>query len=420
MNSALEQILQRIHETQGCPGFLDVLFRENKELVQQGTPVVLYGAGACGAELCSTLRIHGIRPVCFCDSGESQSTTYCDIPLIPFDTLTSIYRDALIVVASHKFQKQITDRLLDEGFSADRVHCKPSDTDSSLVYMYSMVGTHALIESYQIVSKPKNVLQIYKDHQEDTQAAYNLLSDDHSKGLFISKLALLASEGRFELFKAFIQTYSQPLLEFGCGNYEGTPEDYYYFNNDVLTLAEGEVLIDVGAYDGDTVETFVKACEKRGVHYRSIHAFEPDPHCYQALLTNTKGLSNIVCRPLGVWSQSQTLRFNSSENALHDQAGAIDHTGNIEIQVVSLDDYLQDVKPTFIKMDPGGNVIMQALEGASRTISSCKPKLALGAYHGPKSMFEIPLLVNRLCPDYRIFLRHNTFHLCDTDLLATL
>ena len=97
----------------------------------------------------------------------------------------------------------------------------------------------------------------------------------------------MASEGNFQLFKDFILSYSQPVLNFGFGNYEGTPEDYYYFNNDVLKLEPGEVYVDVGAYDGDTVQTFTQACQRLQLEYAWIHAFEPDPQCYQALLKNT-------------------------------------------------------------------------------------------------------------------------------------
>ncbi len=114
------------------------------------------------------------------------------------------------------------------------------------------------------------------------------------------------------------------------------------------------------------------------------------------------------------------LRFKSSGSAIHDQAGTIDDSGDIEIEVVSLDECLQGEKVTFIKMDPGGNVIPEAIQGAAGIIAQHKPKLALGAYHALESIFEIPLLVHRICPDYKLFLRHNTYHLCDTDLYATL
>jgi FkbM family methyltransferase len=421
MNSLSKQIIESIDSAREKPGFLDVLFGAHKHEALQGTPVVLVGAGGLGEELCATLRTNGVYPVCFCDNNASQKgSMYCGIPVITFQELKESFQDSLIVIASHKYIAPMTDQLLKNGFSGDRVLCKVSDVSAPIVFMYSMIGTQCQFAGYKQQCGTRTVMDALMEHEQSLLEAYDLFADKHSQGLFVSKLALMASDGNFELFRNFIQCYSQPVLQFGYGNYDGTPEDYYYFNNDVISLSPDEVYIDVGAYDGDTVYTFVEACKKNRVDYSKIHAFEPDPHCYRALLKNTADYENVVCHPKGVWSQSQVLRFKSSENGIHDQAGAIDHSGDIEIDVVSLDEILQGEKVTLIKMDPGGNVIPEAIRGAAGIIAQHKPKLALGAYHALESIFEIPLLVHRICPDYRLYLRHNTYHLCDTDLYATL
>lgn len=421
MSNVTRMILERIDSAREKPGFLDVLFGDRKKEALGGTPVVLFGAGGLGAELCSTLQAHGVSPVGFCDNNSSRNgTLYCGLPVITFQELAESFRESLVVIASHKYLGPITDQLLDSGLEEDRIFCKSSDASAPIVFMYSMIGTQCLFGGYKKECEPRTVLEVLLDHERSVSDAYDLFADEHSKGLFVSKLALMASDKSFELFSDFIQTYSRPVLEFGFGNYDGTPEDYYYFNNDVLSLSPGEVYVDVGAYDGDTVHTFVQACSRNGLDYDRIYAFEPDPNCYHALLKNTSGYERLSCQKAGLWHESRTLRFQSSENGIHDQAGAIYGSGNIEIEVVSLDDFLRGEKVTFIKMDPGGNVIPQAIRGAANTIAQHKPKLALGAYHALESSFEIPLLVHRICPDYRLFLRHNTYHLCDTDLFATL
>ncbi len=419
MNKILEKITERMESARGKPGFLDVLFGKHKQEALQGAPVVLFGAGGLGEELCSTLRSHGVNPVCFCDNNSSRKgSTYCGVPVISFADLKESFRESLIIVASHKYTKAMTDQLLGSGFEHDRILCRDTDVSTPIVFMYSMIGTQCLLGGYRQQCGTRSVLDSLLEREQDVLNAYGLFADQHSRDLFVSKLALMASDGNFELFTEFIQSYSQPVLEFGFGNYDGTPEDYFYFNNDVITLLPDEVYIDVGAYDGDTVQTFVEACRKNGINYSKIHAFEPDPHCYEALLKNTAGFENVFCHSSGVWSKSETLRFSTSDNGIHDQAGEIDNAGNIEIEVVSLDDFLNGEKATFIKMDPGGNVIPEAIRGAARTISENKPKLAVGAYHALESIFEIPLLVHDIRPDYRLYLRHNTYHLCDTDLFA--
>ena len=420
MNIITRQIIETIDAAQDKPGFLDVLFGGRKQEAVQGTPIVLFGAGGLGEELCSTLRSFGVNPVCFCDNDTSKKgTLYCDIPVITFQDLVETHRSSLIIIASHKYIRSMTDQLLTNRFDGDHVFCKNADEAAPIVFMYSMIGSQNLFVIYQQLCSPNSVLDTLVEHEQQLLDAYNLFTDDHSRALFISKLALMASDRNFALFSDFITTYSQPVLEFGFGYYDGTPEDYYYFNNDIITLTENEVYVDVGAYDGDTVQTFVEACTKFAVEYEQIHAFEPDPNCYQALLHNSAAYRNVSCQQTGVWSSTRTLRFRSSESAIHDQAGTIDTTGNIEIKVVSLDDYLNGREVSFIKMDPGGNVIPEALRGAAKSIATFKPKLTLGAYHGVKSMFEIPLLVHEICPEYKLYLRHNTYHLCDTDLYAT-
>lgn len=422
MNTVMQQIVNCIDSARGTPDFLDTLFGKYKDDVLQGREqLVLFGAGSLGAELHFTLQRHNVNPVCFCDNDNSRSgSIYCGIPVISFSELKSSFQNSLVIIASHKHLDILTKQMLENGFKQDRILCKSSDVHTPAIFMYSMSGTQYVFDRYKNDAAPLSILDFLLKHQQVLQDAYNLLADQHSKDLFISKFALAASNENFELFNFFIKTYSQPGLELGFGSYDGTPEDYYYFTNDVITLSPDEVYVDVGAYDGDTVDTFIAACRKKGLQYKWIHAFEPEPRIYQFLLKNTERYKNITCNQLGVWCKSQTLRFQNFEEITDVKTGTIDDSGNIEIEVVSLDDYLQGEKVSFIKMDPGGNVIPEAVQGAAGTITRHKPKLALGAYHALESMFEIPLLINSLCPDYKLFLRHNTYHLCDTDLYAVL
>jgi FkbM family methyltransferase len=421
MNAIIKQISERISSAQNKMGFLDVLFGTHKQEAFNGTPVVLFGAGGLGKELCSTLKHNGISPVCFCDNDGSKSgSLYCGIPVISFDELKKSHQGSLIVVSTQKHLKSVTKQLLENGFRADRVLCKESDLGTNLVFMYSMIGTQSLLTGFKQQYAPRTLLDVLWQNEQKVLDAYTLFADRKSKELLLAKLALLASDENFELFKHFILTFSEPILEFGIFNYEGTTEDYYYFNNDVFSLSQNEVLVDVGAFDGDTVQTFVHACSKHHLDYKRIYAFEPDPQCYKALRKNTSAYKNIFCHQLGLWSESKVLRFMTSDNAIHDQAGAISNIGDVEIQVVSLDDFLQGEEVTFIKMDPGGNIIPEVIRGATGAMAKYRPKLALGAYHSLEAIFDIPLLVKSICPEYKLYLRHSTYHLCDTDLFATI
>lgn len=136
---------------------------------------------------------------------------------------------------------------------------------------------------------------------------------------------------------------------------------------------------------------------------------------YKKILIVTE---NTSCHQLGLWSKSDILRFESSDKAIASTASGISENGDIEIQMVCLDDFLNGGEITLIKMDPPGNIMAEALKGASNTITKYKPKLALGAYHSFEAIYEIPLLVNSLWPDYKLYLRHNSWTICETDLFA--
>ena len=61
-----------------------------------------------------------------------------------------------------------------------------------------------------------------------------------------------------------------------------------------------------------------------------------------------------------------------------------------------------------------------ALMGSEKTIKRCKPKLALSIYHNIEDLWEIPLLVKKMVPEYKLFVRHHTTHLWDKILYAAI
>ena len=53
-----------------------------------------------------------------------------------------------------------------------------------------------------------------------------------------------------------------------------------------------------------------------------------------------------------------------------------------------------------------------------KTIQKYKPKLALGVYHSIDAIYKIPLQLHSLCPEYKIFIRHNSWYIGETDVHA--
>jgi FkbM family methyltransferase len=417
MKIVLKKITDSINSAPANTEVLNWMFGDQKQRALAGTPVVLYGTGNLGKDMLMTLVNQGISPVCFCNSDQSKSgSKYCDLPVISFEELKNLHRDSLIVVATQTHAASVIKQLMDTGFSRKQV-LWPRDFDMAASLFFSFTNQANLAPLRERTSQA--LLEVLKQDEGKLLSAYNLLADKRSKDLFIAKLSCLICHDNLGLFKDLIMNYSEPVKEFGLIPFPVLgPENYFYFNNDIFSLTDNEVYVDVGAFDGDSVTTFVQACDRNQVAYKHIYAFEPDPKNYLELMKNTGSYKNISCHQLGVWSKSDVMRFESSDRAVAATASGISENGDIEIRMVSLDEFLKGEAVTLLKMDPPGNIMIEALKGAHGTISKYKPKLALGAYHSFEAIYEIPILVNSLWPDYKLYLRHNSWTVCETDLYA--
>ncbi len=72
---------------------------------------------------------------------------------------------------------------------------------------------------------------------------------------------------------------------------------------------------------------------------------------------------------------------------------------------------------TFIKMDIEGAEI-EALKGAEQTIQTQKPKLAICIYHRDSHLYEIPLMIKKMVPEYRFWIRHHSDTASETVVCA--
>ena len=157
--------------------------------------------------------------------------------------------------------------------------------------------------------------------------------------------------------------------------------------------------VDCGAFDGETVNEYF-SYNKDGM---SI-SFEPDPKNLEVLNKNIKN-KNALIYPLGVYSKTDILKFNPLGSG-----GSIEENGELEIAVTSLDETIYNFKPDYIKMDIEG-AEKEALLGAKNIIKDFSPKLAISIYHKAQDLWEIPLLIKEINPNYEFKIRcHN--HLC--------
>ena len=64
--------------------------------------------------------------------------------------------------------------------------------------------------------------------------------------------------------------------------------------------------------------------------------------------------------------------------------------------------------PTYIKIDAEG-AELDILNGGKKIISEFKPKIKIATYHKNRDIFEIPILLNKLNENYKIYMCHHPY-----------
>lgn len=176
-----------------------------------------------------------------------------------------------------------------------------------------------------------------------------------------------------------------------------------YFVKSLVPLTDEECFVDVGAFDGDTVDAFLRAVDGK---YRHIHAFEMSKRNYMRLARKIQGdmsydAARISLYPYGASDKDGTARYHENNTS-----SVFSDDGTETAEFRRLDDVLRDQLVTFIKMDIEG-AEPQALAGAAEIIRTQKPKLAICTYHRAEHLWEIPTMIRQMDPAYQIYFRHH-------------
>lgn len=176
-----------------------------------------------------------------------------------------------------------------------------------------------------------------------------------------------------------------------------------YWEPDIFPDNDGDVLVDVGAYVGDSLKQYV---ETYGMGYRRIYAYEISLESYGQLSRNAAAmkLHDTVLRRKGAGRAHGEMFVSSSASIA--SANQLSREGGVQarVEVVPLDEDIQD-EVTFLKMDIEG-AEQDALLGSERMIRSLHPKLAICTYHGYEDIWKIPLMIDGMYPEYQFYLRH--------------
>lgn len=220
------------------------------------------------------------------------------------------------------------------------------------------------------------------------------LKNYYNEYIFISS-RLYYHEIYTQLIKAGIPEYR--MINVG-GMLDSLAEEQY-FDLECLDLTkEKEIFLDVGALDGMTSIHLRQRC----VEDPFIYAFEPDRNnvekCYENFV-NYGVQHKIIAK--GAWSEETTMHFQEKANG----SSCVISESSMVVPMTTIDKELSGEKVTFIKMDIEGSEL-QALMGSENTIKKNAPKMAISVYHKLEDIWELPEIIIKYNPAYKLFFRH--------------
>ena len=361
-------------------------------LKNAGRPVVLYGTGDGADKILARLTMEGVSVSAVFASDEFvRGQQFHGFTVRRYSELLSVKEKVIVLIA---FASQLPE-MLKRFYELEQVH--------------ETYAPHVPVFSGDDPVTPDWINQ----YETELQTVYDRLADEVSRETFASVLNYKLS-GKISYLRQCTTRREDDLHE-------------------IFSFGEAETYVDAGAYDGDTIEEFLKLT---GNKFKKIYALEPDPKNFKKLadVVRQNALEHVECIPAGVWSECGVLELTGNggrQSTLWSTQGSQDKAENIGatyyldnrarirkktkkqvVDVVSVDSVLGTDHASFIKFDVEG-VEKEALKGAKGHLvpgwDGNLPKLLIAAYHHDEDMFALPLLLWELQPKYRVYLRKHPY-----------
>ena len=184
-----------------------------------------------------------------------------------------------------------------------------------------------------------------------------------------------------------------------------------YFDLDILKCNKDEVIVDLGAFTGDTVKDYV---DSYGIdNYKKIYCYEMSFDNFIKLIDRTIKYKNIIRRNVAVSDTKGVVYID--ENSFSSSANRISDSGEKKVETITLDEEITE-KITLLKMDIEG-AEKKAIMGAKNHIINDNPKLLISVYHNHEDLYKIPSMINELNNNYKYYLRYYSGSLFPTEIV---
>ena len=232
-----------------------------------------------------------------------------------------------------------------------------------------------------------------KEHIEDYVWLYNKLEDYRSKKLLFAILQNWYSFDTSETSTSLERNYDQ------------------YWDLDIIKPNANEIIVDIGAYIGDSILTYVK---NFGINnYKKIYSYEITPESIELLKNNTRYYPNIEIRKKAVVDYPKKVYMEINKEG--SSANKTTEEGDEILEGTSIDEDIKE-SVSMIKMDIEGGET-KALLGCSNHIRMDSPTLLISVYHNYEDLWKIPRMIEEMNNNYKFYLRCYGTELFPTEII---
>jgi len=336
--------------------------------------VILFGGGILGEEFLKVCKSNRIKVAAICDNDRlKKGKKIAGVNVISINELKKYPKNTLIIITiMHDFI--VKEQLNKLGFKN--------------VFSHTYFAT-VFPKEFKYFTWQSSQIPLKKDIK-DIIKLYRLLEDNKSKEVF-EKLIVHRLTLDYKKLNGIVDEMENE-----------------YFDFSIIKLIKDEMFVDGGGFDGDTVKKFIQASKGS---FKEVHTFEPDIKSQKKikLFLEKEKDKRIKLHQFGLSNVNRTAYFSNTGTA----GSKLTDGGNYQINLISLDKYLYKQKPTLIKFDIEGSET-KAILGMKKIMKDFKPKLVICLYHKPSDLWKIPLLIKKINPKYKIFIRHYTWTQHDT------
>ncbi len=326
-------------------------------LKNDGKPIVIYGMGNGAEKIIATLEGFGMKASDIFASDEFvRGHSFLGYKVLKYSEICEKYDDFNVVLAFATHLDSVIENI-------EKINSE-----------HSVFAPDVPVAGGGLFTREYN-----EEHEEDFDFVYNHLADEESKRVYRDILNFKVSGKISYLLGSFCEK-----------------ENIY---REILRLTENETIVDLGAYDGDTIREFTDFTKGK---YNKIIALEPDAKNYKKLIKNTENMNNVTALNMGAWDKKDTLIFakKAGRNSRLSSEG-------IPVKVTDIDSLI-DEPVTMIKMDIEG-AELKALKGAEKTIKKYLPKLYVCAYHRNEDLFALGKKIIEFDEKYCLYFRHSRY-----------